>query len=96
MQDMLMRSQTSIVVMSATAKLIIIKREDKTFLNENLKQSIDRAILEQDFKDFDRPLDNFAEIRRAVQKEREWTRVKKRTEEQMLSEARANRHHKIQ
>ena len=79
MQDMLMRSQTSIVVMSATAKLIIIKREDKTFLNENLKQSIDRAILEQDFKDFDRPLDNFSEIKRAVQKEKEWTRVKKRT-----------------
>lgn len=46
MQDNLTRSQTSIVVMSATAKLIVIRREDKTFLNESLKQSIDRVILD--------------------------------------------------
>jgi predicted oxidoreductase (fatty acid repression mutant protein) len=45
--------------MSATAKVIVIRREDKTFLNEALKQSIDKVILEQDFKDVDRPLNNF-------------------------------------
>jgi len=44
-----MRSQTSIVVNSATAKLIIIKKEDKTFLNEALKQSIDRVIIDENF-----------------------------------------------
>ena len=37
MHESLMRSQTSIIVTSATAKLIIIKKEDKTFLNEALK-----------------------------------------------------------
>lgn len=44
-----MRSQTSIMVTSATAKLIIIKKEDKTFLNEALKQSIDRVIIDENF-----------------------------------------------
>ena len=44
-----MRSQTSIIVTSATAKLIIIKKEDKTFLNEALKQSIDRVIIDENF-----------------------------------------------
>ena len=58
MHHILMKSQTSITVVSAVAKLIVIRREDKTFLNEMLKQSIDRVILEQEFKDFDRPLNN--------------------------------------
>lgn len=82
-----MRSQTSIQVMSATAKLIVIRREDKTFLNEALKQSIDRVILEQDFKDFDRPLNNQKEVNNAVMKERQWIRDKKRTECMILREA---------
>ena len=46
MHDSLMRSQTTIFVTSATAKVIVIKKEDKTFLNEALKQSIDRVILD--------------------------------------------------
>ncbi len=62
MHDNLMRSQTSIVVVSSSAKLIVIRREDKTFLNESLKESIDKVILEQDFKDFDRPLSNFKSL----------------------------------
>ena len=49
MHESLMRSQTSIIVTSATAKLIIIKKEDKTFLNEALKQSIDRVIIDENF-----------------------------------------------
>jgi hypothetical protein len=49
MHERLMRSQTSIMVTSATAKLIIIKKEDKTFLNEALKQSIDRVIIDENF-----------------------------------------------
>jgi hypothetical protein len=56
MHDCLIRSQTTIQVTSATAKLVVIRREDKTFLNEALKQSIDKIILDQDFKDADRPL----------------------------------------
>jgi hypothetical protein len=45
--------------MSSTAKVIVIRREDKTFLNEALKEEIDRVILGSDFKDYDRPLSNF-------------------------------------
>lgn len=37
MHHILLRSQTSITVVSAVAKLIVIRREDKTFLNEMLK-----------------------------------------------------------
>ena len=57
-----MRSQCSITATSATVKVIVIRKEDKSFLSETLKQSIDRAILVQDFKDFDRPLPNFIEV----------------------------------
>ena len=60
--DSLMRSQCSITATSATVKVIVIRKEDKSFLSETLKQSIDRAILVQDFKDFDRPLPNFIEV----------------------------------
>lgn len=44
---------------TATAKLISIRKEDKSFLNEALKQSVDKVILDQNFNDFDRPLPNF-------------------------------------
>lgn len=73
--------------MSATAKLIVIRREDKTFLNEALKQSIDRVILEQDFKDFDRPLNNFKEVQHSVVQAKQWITKKKRIEGVMLREA---------
>jgi hypothetical protein len=45
MYNSLMRSQCSIYVTSATCKVIAIKKEDKTFLNEALKQSINQVIL---------------------------------------------------
>jgi len=72
---------------SATAKLIVIRREDKTFLNAALKQSIDRVILEQDFKDFDRPLNNFKEVQHSVVQAKQWITKKKRIEGVMLREA---------
>lgn len=56
MHENLLKSQTSIMITSAIAKLIIIKKEDKTFLNEALKQSIDKVIIDENFKDHDRPL----------------------------------------
>lgn len=80
MHDSLMRSQTSIYVNSATAKLIVIMKEDKTFLNEALKQSIDRVILDQNFKDCDRPLGNFKEVQKSVERTRGWLQFKKKTE----------------
>ena len=39
--DILVVSQASIVVNSATAKLLVIKKEDKNFLSEELKFAID-------------------------------------------------------
>lgn len=65
----------------------MIRREDKTFLNEALKQSIDRVILEQDFKDFDRPLNNFKEVQHSVVQAKQWITKKKRIEGVMLREA---------
>jgi hypothetical protein len=65
----------------------VIRREDKTFLNEALKQSIDRVILEQDFKDFDRPLNNFKEVQHSVVQAKQWITKKKRIEGVMLREA---------
>ena len=50
------------MVTSATAKLIVIKKEDKTFLNEALKQSVDKVIIEENFQDHDRTLRNFKEV----------------------------------
>lgn len=87
MHHILMKSQTSITVVSAVAKLIVIRREDKTFLNEMLKQSIDRVILEQDFKDFDRPLNNNKDLQLKVEKRRHWTQRKMKLEEETLREA---------
>lgn len=58
--------------MSSTAKVIVIRREDKTFLNEALKEEIDRVILRSEFRDFDRPLSNFKQVQRAVEKNRSW------------------------
>ena len=43
---------------SSTAKFLVIKKEDKGLLNEYLRVCIDRAILETNFVDKDRPQDN--------------------------------------
>ena len=91
MHQSLMRSQTSIMVTSSTAKLIIIKKEDKTFLNEALKQSIDRVIMEENFKDHDRPLKNFKEIQKTLEEAKGWIAHKKKLEEDFLKEAKFNR-----
>ena len=58
----LITAQASIIVTSATAKFLVVKKEDKNFLNEYLKGCIDRAVLEEDFFDYDRPLKNNEEI----------------------------------
>ena len=49
-----MCSQSTILVTSSTAKLIVLKKEDKGLLNEYLRVCIDRAILETNFADVDR------------------------------------------
>jgi hypothetical protein len=91
MHDNLIRSQTSIMVTSATAKLIVIRKEDKTFLNEALKQSIDRVIIEQNFKDHDRPFPNFKLVQKSIEEARGWICHKKKTEETILKEAKLDR-----
>ena len=54
----LMLAQASIIVTSSTAKFLVIKKEDKGLLNEFLRLCIDRAILETNFADVDRPENN--------------------------------------
>lgn len=56
--EKLMKSQTSIVVTSETAKVLVLKKTDKNFLDESIKVSIDNKLLEDNFRDFDRPLEN--------------------------------------
>ena len=78
MQDSLIRSQCSIIVTSAEAKVIVINKEDKTFLNESLKQAIDKAIMDKNFMDFDRPLVNFKAVREAESQNRGWIQYKRK------------------
>lgn len=71
----LTRSQASIVVASANAKFLVVKKEDKSFLNEYLKGCIDKAVLEEDFYDYDRPLPTFEDVQKEVARKRgynEW------------------------
>ena len=58
----LIKSQMSIVVNSATAKFLVVRKEDKNFLNEYLKGCIDRAIFNENFNDFDRPMHKFDDV----------------------------------
>ena len=78
MQDSLIRSQCSIIVTSAEAKVIVINKEDKSFLNESLKQAIDKAIMDKNFMDFDRPLVNFKAVREAESQNRGWIQYKRK------------------
>jgi len=57
-----MKAQASIVVTSATAKLLVIKKEDKGLLNEYLRVCLDRVILETNFADLDRPERNHVDV----------------------------------
>ena len=52
---------------SSTAKFLVIKKEDKGLLNEYLRVCIDRAILETNFEDMDRPQKNQADVQNSVQ-----------------------------
>ena len=74
-------------VTSASAKLIVIRREHKSFLSEELKQSIDRVICDMHFKDFDRPLDNWRDLRRDVQQRRQWQQQKQQIQTKLIVES---------
>ena len=63
LHNKLIRSQASIIVSSATAKFLVVKKEDKNFLNEYLKSCIDKAVLEENFFDYDRPLPSHEEAK---------------------------------
>lgn len=43
-----------------------IRKEDKKFLNETLKRIINRKVLAQDFRDYDRPRDKIEEVMKLV------------------------------
>jgi hypothetical protein len=66
----LMTSQASVVVTSATAKFLIVKKESKNFLDAYLKGCIDQAVLAEDFFDYDRPLPSFEDVQRELARKR--------------------------
>ena len=73
-----MQAQASVIVTSSTAKFLVIQKEDKGLLNEYLRVCIDRAILETNFEDMDRPQKNQADVQNSVQTQRGWTIYKER------------------
>lgn len=72
----LMKAQVSIIVTSASAKFLVIKKEDKCLLNEYLRVCMDRAILETNFEDLDRPERNHADVQVREARARGWTTLK--------------------
>jgi len=82
-----MPAQVSILATSATAKFLVIKKEDKSLLNEYLRVCLDRAILNLNFEDLDRPEQNHVHVHTAVQKQRGWTTYKEKFMQQIMQEA---------
>ena len=74
----LMKAQTSIFVASATCKVIVIRREDKSFLNVALKESIDRMVMAMRFKDYDRPYKNSTEVKHSILEHKSWIQNKQK------------------
>jgi len=89
--DILTVSQASVVVDSTTAKLLVIRKEDKGFLSEELKFAIDQAVLAENFQDFDRPEKTPAEVQTAVDRTRGWDKWKAKLIDEFLTEANMNR-----
>ena len=77
---------------SASAKFICIRKRDKTFLNETLKNAIDRVILDEDFADFDRPLPNMQMVLQSKQNVERQAEFRKKVSLQFLKESRAGFH----
>ena len=65
---------------------MVLRKEDKNFLNETLKNIIDRKLMEKRFRDWDRPMKNMEEIRSKCESEKEWKEMKTRLEAEMLRE----------
>jgi len=86
LQDNLLRSQASIVVSTSSAKMLVIKKEDKNFLNEYLKSCIDKVVLAEDFKDHDRPMKTFEDVQTAVAETRGWIQFKAKLENDYMKE----------
>lgn len=83
----LMKAQVSIIVTSATAKFLVVKKEDKSLLNEYLRVCMDRAILETNFEDLDRPERNHSDVQAREAIARGWTSTKERQMNQFLKES---------
>ena len=89
--DLMTVSQASVVVDSTTAKLLVIRKEDKNWLNEELKFAIDSAILAEEFVDFDRPEKTHTEVDGAVGRMRGWAQWKEKLINQFMREANMER-----
>ncbi|CDW81425.1 tpr repeat-containing protein [Stylonychia lemnae] len=82
----LQKSQLTVVANTASVKVMVIRKEDKNFLNETLKNIIDRRLLEKRFRDADRPLDNIKNVLEIVEQEKTWKQFKTKLESDMLRE----------
>lgn len=87
----LMQAQHSIIVTSSTAKFLVIKKDDKNLLNEYLRLCIDKAILETNFMDLDRPENNQNDVMAVVQKSRGWTTFKENFMSQIMKESKMSK-----
>eukprot|EP00347_Sterkiella_histriomuscorum_P020912 403335983 len=90
MQELL-KSQLTVVAHTSTVKVMVVKKDDKNFLNETLKNIIDRKLLEKKFRDIDRPVDNINQILEIVDSEKRWKTYKSKLEIEMLREVAMNK-----
>lgn len=86
-----MRAQASVVVTSATAKFLVVRKDDKNFLDAYLKGCIDRAVLEEDFFDYDRPLPSFEDVQTELARKRGYRNWKHYYEDMIRNENRVAR-----
>jgi len=89
--EVLVSAQASVVVTSATAKFLVVRKDDKNFLDAYLKSCIDRAVLDEDFFDYDRPLPTFEDVQTELARKRGYNEWKLFYEDILLSEIRAAR-----
>jgi len=82
----LLKSQLTIIACTSSVKVMVVRREDKSFLNETLKNIIDRKLIEKKFRDADRPFDRMGQVLDRANAEKEWTAYKNKLEVDLLRE----------
>lgn len=65
---------------------MLLRKEDKSYLTESLRNIIDFKILDLDFVDHDRPFKNQKEVQHKLKTDEAWTKWKRQHEEGLLRE----------